>query len=192
MRAMGGRELLARVTALRWYGKARIVDGARTLDFTVNSHVEPFGRVRTDSWLTTDTSSLRSMIITPEGGFLQRGETSIPLPPAQTLNQRQQYGVFGYMLLAKAGTTVTADAGRITAMRDGLPPIRFTLDTDGSLDAADYVVAAADGVGKITEHIRFDGKLSDKGVNWPQQIIVIQNGMPYMTLNLESFGVDLA
>jgi hypothetical protein len=192
MRAMGGRELLARVTALRWYGKARISDAGRTVDMTLTSHVEPFGRVRTDSWLTLDSSTIRSMILTPEGGYVQRGQNSTPMDAAEALYHRQQYAVFSYLLLAQPGTNVTADAGRIAASHQGLPSIRFTLDSDGSIAAADYSVASPDGVGIIAEHIRFDGKLSDKGVNWPQQIIVLQNAMPYMTLTLDSFGVELA
>jgi len=192
IKARGGRELLARVKALSWSGTARIAGGDRMIDLTLRSHVEPCANARTDSWLTTDTSTLRSMLLTPNGGFLQRGDATTAMLPAQTLHERQQYAIYGYLLLVQPGVTLTPDAGRITASRPGLPPIRLTIDADGTIDAADYVVAAPDGTGTIAEHIRFDGKLSDKGINWWQRMILLQNGMPYMTLTLESFAVELA
>jgi len=192
IKALGGRELLMRVKALSWTGAARISVGNRMIDLTLHSHIEPFANARTDSWLTTDTTSLRSMLLTPEGGYMQHGNSASPLPAAQTLHERQQYAIYGYLLLVQPGVTLTPDAGRITASRPGLPPIRLTTDADGRIDAADYVVAAPDGTGTIAEHVRFDGKLSDKGINWWQRMILLQNGMPYMTLTLESFAVDLA
>lgn len=192
IKARGGRELLARVKALSWTGTAHISGGVRMIDLTLRSHVEPFSNARTDSWLTTDTSSLRSMLLTPQGGYVQRGDATAPLPTPQALHERQQYAIYGYLLLVQPGVTLTSDAGRITASRQGLPPIRLTLDSDGMIDAADYVAAAPDGTGTIAEHIRFEGKLTDKGVNWWQRMIMLQNGMPYMTLTLESFAVELA
>jgi hypothetical protein len=189
LKAAGGRERLSRVKALRWNGAARIETPGKSLLLEVETRVEPFFRARSRSWLAGKPETARTLLIEPDGGFVERGGVRAPLPERQTLHERQQYGLYGYMLLARAPTR-TEGAG-LVAERPGLPPIRFLLEGD-YLAAADYVVAAPDGDGTVRQRILLEGDLRDQGIRWPQTITILHDDAPYFTLDIQTFSVELA
>lgn len=185
---MGGRILLDRVKALRWTGTARVESGGRVLDIAVETRVEPFVRARSKTRLA-GTANARTLILEPEGGWVERNGTRTPLPAAQVEHERQQYGLYGYMLLVRAPTRVVGD--HLLTERPGLPPATLLLEGDAVM-AADYVVASPDGNGTIAQRFLLEGEMNDQGIRWPQTITILQNDKPYFTLDLESFAVELA
>jgi len=187
--AAGGRERLARVKALHWTGTAQVTLPGRSLLLEVKTRVEPFVRARSQSWLAGKPETARTLVIEPDGGFVERDGTRTPLPPRQTVHERQQYGLYGYMLLALAPTR--AEGEGLVAERPGLPPIRFLLEGD-YLAAADYEVASPDSVGTLRQRILLEGEMPDKGIHWPQTITILHDDKPYFILDLQTFSVDLA
>jgi len=187
--AAGGRALLNRVKALNWTGIARVMAGEKTLEIVVKTRVEPFVRARSDSFLLNRPATARTLIIEPDGGFVERAGVRTPLPERQTRHERQQYGIYGYMLLTQAPAWV--EDGGIRSERPGLPPIRFLTEGD-YLAAADYIVSSPDSDGTIAQRFVFEGEMPDKGVHWPQTISIFQNDKPYFILDLQTFSVELA
>jgi hypothetical protein len=189
LKAAGGRERLSRVKALHWTGTAQVELPGKSLRLEVETRVEPFVRARTRSWLVGKPETARTLVIEPDGGFVERDGARTPLPPRQTLHERQQYGLYGYMLLAFAPTR--AEGEGLVAERPGLPSIRFLLEGD-YLAAADYEVASPDSVGTVVQRILLGGEMPDKGIHWPQTITILHDDKPYFTLDISSFSVDLA
>ncbi|WP_404333403.1 hypothetical protein AB2M62_10055 [Sphingomonas sp. MMS12-HWE2-04] len=189
LRAMGGRAKLARVKALRWTGQAQVMLRDKRLELEIDTRVEPFVRARSRSWLAGKPDTARTLIIEPAGGFVERSGERKPLPARQTLHERQQYGLYGYMLLALAPTQV--EGGRLTAQHPGLPPVRFELEGD-YLAVADYTVASPDSDAVIAQRFLFEGEQPDQGVHWPHTITILQNDKPYFILDIESFSVEFA
>lgn len=186
--AMGGRALLERVKALRWAGQVQVWTGDKALLLEVETRVEPFVRARSRSWLAGRPDTARTLIIEPDGGFAERDGQRKPLPARQLLHERQQFGLYGYMLLVRASTRVEGDG--LTAERSGLPPVRFQLEGD-YLAAADYTVASPGSDGTIKQRFLFEGEQPDKGMHWPHTITILQNEKPYFILDIETFSVEL-
>jgi hypothetical protein len=194
MEAIGGRALIARVRSLRWAGTARVYAGGKTLDLGIETYVEPFARARSDSWLKSDgRSEKRTLMVEGERGFKVVNGVQSALSPAATLNERQQFGAYGYMLMAGARWE-TLPRGVLRGSRAGFPSIDFRFGKGGRLLSADYLVAPADdsGAGKpIHEYLRFAGTVTDKGIYWPQRLAIAQDNHPFFALSIESFSVDL-
>lgn len=185
---MGGPALLARVKALQWTGLARVEAGDRTLEIEVDTRVEPFVRARSLTRLA-GTSDTRTLIIEPDGGWVERGGTRTPLPAAQTLHERQQYGLYGYMLLVQAPTRVAGD--HLVADKPGLPPVTLLMEGD-VVAGADYTVADPAGNGTVAQRFLLEGEMRDRGIRWPQTITILRDGKSYFTLDLDDFTVTLA
>lgn len=187
--AMGGREKLERVRALRWTGSARVETPGKPLLLEVETRVEPFLRARSRSWLAGKPETARTLIIEPDGGFVEREGKRTALPARQAEHERQQYGLYGYMLLVQAPMRDVRDL--LVAERPGLPPAAFWLEGD-YLVAADYSVASPDSDAPIKERFLLEGGIYDQGIRWPQTITILQNNKPYFTLDIETFSVELA
>lgn len=187
--AAGGREKLARVKALRWSGSASVTTPTTALRLEVETRVEPFVRARSRSWLAGRPETARTLLIEPEGGFAERGGARTALPALQVAHERQQFGLYGYMLLALAPTRVDGD--RLVADRPGFPPVRFLVEGD-YLAAADYVVASPDTGEPIPQRIFLEGELRSQGVRWPQTITMLHDSKPYFQLDIAQFTVELA
>jgi hypothetical protein len=186
LKAAGGRARLSRVKALTWNGNAQVFAGDRTLKIEVATRVEPFKRARSETALA-GTTDKRVLIIEPDGGFVERAGTRTALPPGQAEHERQQYGLYGYMLLAQAPTRAGGD--RLIAQRAGWPPISFMLEGD-LLVAADYAVRDPQGNGTVAQRILLEGEVSDHGVRWPRTITILHNAKPYFILDVERFAVE--
>lgn len=198
MAAIGGRALIERVRSLRWSGTARIFAGARTIDLGVDTLVEPFVRARSDSWPAGEgRSALRTLMIEGGRGFTVTDGKQSPLAPAATANERQQFAVYGYMLMAGARWTAGSN-GRLMGEHPGFPPIELRCGRDGRIRSADYVVASPDEAAApgdpatlIREHFAFAGTVDDKGVRWPRKIAIVQDGKPFFALSIDQFSVEL-
>lgn len=186
--AMGGRALLSRVKALSWTGRARVHAGERVLEIDVKTRVEPFVRARSETKLA-GSDDVRTLIIEPDGGWVERKGVRTPLPAAQTEHERQQYGLYGYMLLVRAPTHVVGD--HLVAERRGLPPVTLLMEGD-TVMGADYTVVSPDGTGTVAQRFLLEGEMRDRGIRWPHTITILADNKPYFILDLDSFAVELA
>lgn len=187
--AMGGQRLLDRIAAIGWVGAAEVVTPERTLRLGMRTRIEPFVRMRSDSWVMKEgTAATRSLIIEPDGGWTERDGKRAPLPAHQARHEREQYGLYGYMLLRAPTAAV---GGKLLAAHPGLPPVSFETDTEGRLTAAAYTVFAPDGGEVIQERFTFDGAIAAQGLNWPRRLRIAQNGVPFFTLVIDRFMVEL-
>ncbi|QNA84122.1 hypothetical protein G4G27_09080 [Sphingomonas sp. So64.6b] len=187
--AMGGQHLLDRVAAIGWLGAAEVVTPEKTLRLGVETRIEPFVRARSNSWVMTEgVAKARSLIIEPTGGWMERDGKRTALPAHQARHEREQYGLYGYMLM-RAPTAAAGD--RLLAAHPGLPPVSFETGPDGRLSTATYTVFAPDGGEVIQERFTFDGTVNDKGLRWPRRLRIAQNGVPFFTLVIDRFMVEL-
>lgn len=191
MAAIGGRVLLEQVRSIRWTGAAKIYAGGKAIDLSIETYVEPFVRARPYSWLASDgRSAMRTLMIEGDRGFTVTEGKQTALPPAATINERQQFGAYGYLLIA--GARWTAAAGMLRGSRPGFPPIEIRCGKDGRMVSADYVVASPDAGGKpIREYLRFAGTVTDKGVAWPQRLAIAQDNRPFFALSIDHFSITL-
>ena len=188
--AMGGSALLARIRAIGWTGTARVVTGGRTLELGVETRVEPFIRARSDTWLLEDGRvEKRTMMIEGQDGFLVFRGRQVAMPPQQAAHERQQFGIYGHMLLA--GIAI-AHGNVIASAKAGYPEAMLALGRDGMPAAAAYVVDSPDSAGTIRERFTFSGSVSDQGVRWPQRIAITQNGKPFFALAIDDLTVELS
>lgn len=198
MAAIGGPALIGRARSLRWTGTAKIFAGTRTIDLGVETFVEPFVRARSDSWLSRDgRSAMRTLMIEGNQGYKVIDSRQSPLTPAAAAHERQQFGAYGYMLMAGARWTAGSN-GRLMGEHPDFPPIEIRCGRDGRIQSADYVVASPDvaalpanPASRLREHFAFAGTIADKGVTWPSKIAIVQDGKPFFALSIDSFTVDL-
>lgn len=199
----GGAAVLARVRSLSWAGTARVIAGETNgpIDLMMETRIEPFVRARSDSWPAAQgRSSGKTLMIEGRTGFMVDNTAQRALTAGMARHEREQFGVYGYLLLA--GATVTnAGPRRLTAVREGFPPISLTLGADGRIVGADYLVAAPDAVERpgvdgsarpIREHFVFSGTIADKGVRWPRRIEIFRHGRPFLRLAINDLSVELA
>lgn len=191
--AAGGRERLERVKALNWTGTARVVIPGRALSLGVETRIEPFRTARSDSWILTEgRASTRTMVIDRSRGYAIRNGKESPLPDAIVAQERDQFGMYGYMLIALAPAVGVEDY-LIRATRADYPPADLHIDDRGRLTAADYVITSDDGKSPpVSERFTFSGTVTDKGVRWPKRIAIAQAGKAYFDLTIDTFSVELA
>jgi hypothetical protein len=187
--AMGG-DSLARVRTIGWSGAARLFAPGRAIDLHVETRIEPFVRARSESWLAADDrSAKRTLMVEGHGAFAVIEGKQIPLAPAQAEYERQQFGIYGHMLLA--GIALARGNGFASA-KAGYPEAWFTLARGGMLATADYLVDAPDTAATIRERLSFSGSVTDQGINWPRHIAITQNGKPFYDLTIDELTVELA
>jgi len=189
--AIGGGDLLRRVKALNWEAGLSIFTSNGFLNVTARTRFEPFGTVRSESWLA-DKGPATTLVMTlaPGGDTLTRDGTTGPLDPMVAAHERQQFGLYGYMLLVHAQTRI--DGQRLTAERSGYPPISFALNADASLRSADYAVANPTGTGVVAQQFQFVGTVSDQGLTWPRTIALFQNETAIFNMSIKTFSVELS
>jgi hypothetical protein len=190
-RALGGRSLIERVRALSWTGTAEVAMPDRTLTIQVDTRVEPFVGARSTSWPVTESKAkARTLVIEPGEGYLLRDGVRQPLPDALVAHERQQYGLYGHLLLK--GRLEPSGAGLLST-RDGFPPARLKLSPDGRVVEAEMSVTAPDDPAKtIREQIGLDSWSVSSGLAWPRRLAIRQDGRRYFTLVLDAVTVELS
>lgn len=186
--AAGGRDRLARVKALSLAGTMSFGDGPPKL--SVGIHCEPFGRVAvtTDILAASSRFNERTKVIDTKGGIIYdaRGKRTA-LPRAEAVHEHHMFGIYGYMLLTHAVTR--AEGGRLIAGHPDFPPIRFDVAADGTLLGADYAVVSADGKSVEDQRFVFEGRLNDKGINWPARMTIAHDTRLWLTIDFTNFSV---
>jgi hypothetical protein len=188
--AMGGGVLLSRITAIGWTGTARVVTAGNTLTLGVETRVEPFIRARSDTWLIDDgRADKRTVMVEGHDAFIVFQGRQVAMPARQAAHERQQFGIYGHMLLA--GIAIARGNG-IASAKAGYPEALLTLGRDGMPITADYSVDSPDSPGTIREHFAFSGSVTDQGVRWPQRIAITQNGKPFFALTIDDLTLELS
>lgn len=164
-----------------------VFDGARVIELTLRTRVEPFRRARSTSWLTREgEASARTLVIEPADGWLEQGGARKPLPPALIAHERQQYGVYGYLLgLGR----VEREGSQVRASQPGYPPIRMELD-HRRVASADYVVGSPTDGAPVSQHFTFEGEIREHGVRWFKQMTIEQSGRRYLQLWINDVTVE--
>lgn len=187
---MGGAALLARVRAIGWTGTARMASGGHVLDLGIETRIEPFVRARSESWLIDDgRAEKRTIMVEGHDAFVVFRGRQVSLPPAQATHEREEFGVYGHLLLAG---TAFARGGAVLSSRPGYPDALLALGRDGMPTSAAYVVASPDSPGRIREHFIFSGSVSDNGLRWPRRIAVTRDGKPFVVQTIEDLTVELS
>ena len=173
------------VRPLAWTGTARVYAGDRVLALGVSTRVIPFLSARSETWLLEQgPSSKRAMIIEPDAGWLERGGKREPMPAAMLAHERQQFAIYGLMQIA-----ISKRLARAGGWSPDVPETEFIFDPAGRLvEARNAVVDPAGGAALIPQLFRFSGQIDGKGLAWPRRFEILQNGLPYFTLELESFS----
>ncbi len=192
MAAAGGEAALRRVRAVAWSGTVRMMLGKVPVDLNVETRIEPFVRGRADTWLASDgRSTARTVMVERDSAFLVHEGAQTPLAREQARFERQQLGVYGYLLLAPAFVSA-ASATRLNAAREGYPPIALTLARDGRIASAEYQIGVPDRDGlSVRQHFSFVGSLSSSGIRFPRIIMIAQDGRQLSRLTISDFSVEL-
>jgi hypothetical protein len=189
--AAGGRARLDRVHAVGWSGTAEVATPRGSLRLGIETRVAPFGAARSTSWpLDRGRSAARTLLVQGGGGSVLRDGTRTPLPAPQAEHERQQYGLYGYLLLRDVRM---ANGDTLLAHHPGLPPAELTVAPDGRIASARYAVAAPEGGGTLAQLFRFEGVAEDRGLRWFRRMTIAQGGAatPYFTLAIDRLAVEL-
>lgn len=185
--ARAGTLYAPKVKALAWTGTAEVAapDGNLLLD--ISTRVEAFVRARSQSNISGKPETARTLIVEPDGAWVERGGTRQPLPARQAAHERAQYGLYGYLLrqLSEPGAHFE---------QPGFPAMDFTIDPDNRPLRARYIVPSHENDGLIIQRVIFGGLAHDKDVEWPRQIAIWPAGAQSFNfrLNIETFTVELA
>lgn len=190
-RAIGGRALVDRVRALSWRGTAEVMAPDRTLVLGVETRIEPFIRARSRSWIKAQgEASARTLVIEPDAGYVLRDGARQALPAPLVAHERQQYGLYGHLLLRGR---LQASRTDLLSTRDGFPPARLTLSPDGRVIGAEMSVTAPDDPARtIREQIGLDSWSVTNGLVWPRRLAIRQDGKRYFTLVIDALTVELS
>lgn len=159
--------------ALEWSGIGELPTERGLNRLVLKTRVEPFLRARTTSWFENDEpESARTLIVEPDGAWVESKGARKRLPDRQAAHERAQYGLYGYMLEAMQ----PGASSRLA--HAGLPSISFTRDAAGRLMGADYTVPDHASEGVLAQRIEFEGMVADGGVNWPRRITLAARDAP--------------
>ncbi len=190
--AAGGQAQLARVRVVAWSGVARVLIGRTPVDLMVETRIEPFSRARIDTWLPSEgRSTTQTVMIERDSAFLVHNGAQTSLPTPQALFERHRLAVYAYLLLAPASVSATG-RHRLSAIRDGFPPITLTLGPDDRIASADYAIVASDARGALVrQHLSFAGSVSAQGIHFPRTTSIFQNGRLELRMTITDFSVEL-
>lgn len=180
------------VKALNWESVVRVSANGKPLAIHTKTRVEPFVRARSETYLVDQgPASMRVLVIEPDGGWVERDGQSTALPPSQARHERQQYGIYGYMLEALAEP---AQGTHLKARHDGYPLFEYASNGDLPTMAL-YTVSTPDGQGTIRELFRFEGRLTGTAIPWPKRITIEQDGQggeSALTITFDSLTAEFA
>lgn len=196
-----------RITSLHWEGTSRIFVGNSHISIGVSTTIQPFGRVRSDSWLVSEgPGKRRTLVIEDNQGWTEGGGglNRITLPAQQVLHERQQYAAYAYMLEGPPeppkpkkrkknepepppvyDPTITRQVSQ-----DGFPPATLTF-LNGKLTYVDMVVDPPQSGPRINERFTLSGEIVSNNIRWPRQITITQDGRAYQELTLQAFHVTI-
>jgi hypothetical protein len=179
------------VAALSWKATGELPGAGGLTRLQMETRVEPFVRARTRSWLEQDgPSSARTLIVEPDGAWVERDGGRKPLPPRQVAHERAQYGLYGYLLdQSEAALPQPRQVRRSVA---GYPPITFSVDRLGTIREARYRVPDYASDGTIDQHLLFEQLVEDQGVEFPRIITILVDDKLSFRMTIDRFTVQPA
>jgi hypothetical protein len=201
IRRAGGGRALARARVLRWQGDAALHVGGRDLALGVSTVVVPFEWARSTSWIQADgPGKARTMVITPTGGWSERGGAAQALPEAIVAHERAQFAAYGLMLLAplaRGGARIEAAPaqGGLAALRVAhprAPAATLLFEAGGRLAELHDEVPDPEGGPPVPQRFLFSRETMPGPVRWPRRITLLQRGAPYFQLTLSRFEAATA
>jgi hypothetical protein len=179
------------IAALSWTATGDLQGGAGVETLHMETRVEPFVRARTRSWLERDgPASARTLIVEPDGAWVERDGGRKPLPPRQVAHERAQYGLYGYLLdQSEAALPQPRQVRRSVA---GYPPITFSVDRLGTIREARYRVPDYASDGTIDQHLLFEQLVEDQGVEFPRIITILVDDKLSFRMTIDRFTVQPA
>jgi hypothetical protein len=194
----GGEAALRKVQELYWTGSATVQAGAQSTAISVETTVRPFTYARSTSWpKDKDRTAAKTMDLEFGSGWNVTGVSWVPMPEAQVAHEKQQFALYGVMLLVglkDAGVIVQETAPGKDGTRNlhvehpNAPAMDLRFNADGKLiRVADSVRDPDGGSALIPQVITFDGEIVSNGVKWPKKITIQQRDAPYFDLELATF-----
>jgi hypothetical protein len=190
----GGHDALARVRTLAWDGHAVVHVGGREIPIGVSTRVAPFDWARSTSWLEPEgASKARTMIVARDAAWIESDGRRQPMEAAMAVHERQQYAIYGLMLLEpldRPGVSVEPlpDGRRGLRVRHPLAPAAELLfDADARLSEMRNTVADPHGGAPVAQRFVFSGEVVSNGVRWPRTLRIEQAGRPYFDLGFDRF-----
>ena len=197
--AAGGEAALSRVHALRWTGEATVYDADGQIALGVDTHVVPFERAKSDTWLRGDNRrTQRTLEIGPDGGWTVRDGQRTPMPAPMLAHERLQYATYGLMLIAplRQADVVVQRGPDVDGLRvlhvehPRAPPSDLFFDARGKLVRIENVVPKPDGFGSDRQRFDFEGVIESNGLVWPRAMRISHEGQPYFELRLATLTVE--
>lgn len=195
LRFAGGRRALGRVAMLRWQGQAVVHDGERDVAIGVETTLVPFSWVRSKSWRLVDgPEKSRTILITPAGGWVERGGRTEALAPAFLAHERAQFAIYPLMLLAPLadGRSVLrrlADRGTLRVLEAThplAPRTELLFESSGRLaEALNRVPDSAGGAPVAQRFIFSEEPVTTAPIRWPRELRIEQEGRPYFELRFD-------
>lgn len=177
------------IRRLAWTATARTEIGGRILDLRSTTSLElPLLRVRSTSYVGSEgPATARTLILEPDGAWVEYDGKRSELPPPPAIHLRQQYAIYAWLLLVQQGKR--PKPGPLALSEPPYPDIAFMIGADGYPLSADVTVdAPGAGESRIDQHVTFSGRIDSNGVRWPRHIAIAQGGKPYSELTFTSFS----
>jgi len=178
----------AGAATLSWTGTGEVYPPGSTLQIQVRTRLESDGTVISESWPAAlgEAKGLRRMTLRSDGGTIDRGGKSEPMPSAMYTEELAQFGFYRQLQEAAAQAPAAAKAGANTLSVGGAVRTWFRIADDGSLISAFNDLPGEDGKA-IRQTFDFTGWWHDDGAIFPRRMVMKRSGEPYFTLNVESF-----
>jgi len=186
--AAGGRAALDAVKELAWTGEAAVHFGGQSLELGVETVVRPFVSAKSVSWPKAQGRAVaRTLIVGLDGGRAITPRGDAPLPEAQLVHERLQFGLYALMLLP-VDSVSEIPPDRLLIAHAGAPQTEFRFDAAGRMiSARNRVPDAEKGARMIAQEIAFEGIIESNGVRWPKSITIRQDDAPYFDLRIATF-----
>ncbi|WP_326524053.1 hypothetical protein [Sphingomonas sp.] len=175
----------------RWEGTGKIYFGDRGwVEIGFATTMEPFVRVRSESWVVGEPAAdRRTLVIEPNEAYSTQGGRRTDLSAQQAAHERQQYGVYAYML--GLGRQSTASSGARKSAQPGFPEATLYYDGD-RVSIIDIVVDAPRPGPRMTERFTLTGELASGEARFPQKIAILQDLRPAYELQVTKFEATYA
>lgn len=164
---------------LAWEGTAEVYPPGRVLKIGVRTSMDQFGNVVSESWPLElgEAKGLRRMRISrSEGGTIERGGKSEPMPEEIWREERDQFQIYKLLQFAAQRGPEMAALGVNTFQIGGGELTWFRIDRQGNVVGAINEVHASGGTAHQT--FKFDGFWKGKESVFPKHMEMTRDGQP--------------
>jgi len=178
---------LAAAVALSWEGTGTVYPPGEPLKIAVRTRIDTQGNVVSESWPVAlgEEKGLRRMMLKADGGTVERGGKSEPMPKPMHGEEWAQFGFYQQLQAAVPRASEIARQRVNTFSVPGVVTTWFKVDPEGRVTEAVNIVPTGDG--PAHQRFRFDGFLNDGGAVFPRHMEMYREGKPYFTLDVTRF-----